>query len=66
MPIPLVEDNGRWTFDTKAGAQTVIDRRIGRNELSAIRTLLASVDAHTTISIVPSRQTAAASMRCAW
>jgi hypothetical protein len=45
MPIPLVEDNGRWTFDTKAGAQTVIDRRIGRNELSAIRTLLASVDA---------------------
>ena len=45
MPIPLVETNGRWTFDTKAGAQTVIDRRIGRNELAAIRTLLASVDA---------------------
>jgi hypothetical protein len=45
MPIPLVQDNGRWTFDTKAGAQTVIDRRIGRNELSAIRTLLASADA---------------------
>ena len=22
MPIPLVENNGRWTFDTKAGAQT--------------------------------------------
>ncbi len=45
MPIPLSENNGRWTFDTKAGAQTVIDRRIGRNELSAIRTLLACVDA---------------------
>ena len=45
MPIPLVENNGRWTFDTKAGAQTVVDRRIGRNELEAIRTLLASVDA---------------------
>jgi hypothetical protein len=45
MPIPLVENNERWTFDTKAGAQTVVDRRIGRNELSAIRTLLASVDA---------------------
>jgi hypothetical protein len=45
MPIPLVQNNGRWTFDTKAGAQTVIDRRIGRNELSAIRTLLASADA---------------------
>ena len=45
MPIPLVQNNGRWTFDTKAGVQTIIDRRIGRNELSAIRTLLASVDA---------------------
>jgi Protein of unknown function (DUF2950) len=45
FPIPLVESNGRWIFDTKTGAQTVIDRRIGRNELSAIRTLLACVDA---------------------
>lgn len=45
LPIPLVESNGRWTFDTKAGAQIIIDRRIGRNELSAIRTLLALVDA---------------------
>ncbi len=45
MPIPLVENNGRWTFDTQAGGQTVIDRRIGRNELSAIRTLLACADA---------------------
>ncbi len=45
LPIPLVESNGRWTFDTKAGEQGIVDRRIGRNELSAIRTLLACVDA---------------------
>jgi hypothetical protein len=45
LPIPLVETDGRWTFDTKSGAQTIVDRRIGRNELSAIRTLLACVDA---------------------
>ena len=45
LPIPLVETNGRWTFDTKSGAQTIVDRRIGRNELFAIRTLLACVDA---------------------
>ena len=32
-------------FDTNAGAQTIVDRRIGRNELSAIRTLLACADA---------------------
>jgi hypothetical protein len=45
LPIPIVESNGRWTFDTKAGEQTIIDRRIGRNELRAIRTLLACVNA---------------------
>jgi hypothetical protein len=45
LPIPLIETDGHWTFDTKVGAQTIIDRRIGRNELSAIRTLLACVDA---------------------
>jgi hypothetical protein len=45
LPIPLVESNGRWTFDTAAGEQTITDRRIGRNELSAIRTLLACVEA---------------------
>jgi hypothetical protein len=45
LPIPLVESDGRWTFDTKAGEQIIVDRRIGRNELRAIRTLLASVDA---------------------
>lgn len=45
LPIPIVQNDGHWIFDTKAGAQTIVDRRIGRNELSAIRTLLASVDA---------------------
>jgi Protein of unknown function (DUF2950) len=45
LPIPVIESNGRWTFDTQAGDQMIIDRRIGRNELSAIRTLLACVDA---------------------
>jgi hypothetical protein len=45
LPIPLMETNGHWTFDTKAGAQAIVDRRIGQNELSAIRTLLAAVDA---------------------
>jgi len=45
LPIPIVESSGHWRFDTKVGAQTIVDRRIGRNELSAIRTLLACVDA---------------------
>ncbi len=45
LPIPVVESNGRWSFDTKSGAQEIVDRRIGRNELSAVRTLLACADA---------------------
>jgi len=45
LPIPIIESNGRWAFDTNAGAQSIVDRRIGRNELTAIRTLLACVDA---------------------
>lgn len=45
LPIPLVQADGHWHFDTKAGAQELIDRWIGRNEIAAIRTCLAYVDA---------------------
>ena len=44
LPIPLVQADGRWHFDAPAGAQELIDRRIGRNEIAAIRTSLAYVD----------------------
>jgi hypothetical protein len=45
MPIPLVKADNGWRFDAASGAQQIIDRRIGRNELLTIRTLLASVEA---------------------
>jgi hypothetical protein len=45
LPIPIVQADGRWRFDTRAGAQEIIDRRIGRNELAAIRVALAYADA---------------------
>jgi hypothetical protein len=45
LPIPLVQSAGRWHFDAQAGAQELVDRRIGRNELAAIQTALAYVDA---------------------
>jgi hypothetical protein len=45
LPIPLVEANGRWHFDTAAGAEEMVDRRIGRNELAAIRVALTYVEA---------------------
>ena len=45
LPIPLVKADNGWRFDPARGAQQIIDRRIGRNELLTIRTLLASVEA---------------------
>ena len=36
LPIPLVEREGEWSFDTEAGRQEILYRRIGRNELDAI------------------------------
>jgi Protein of unknown function (DUF2950) len=46
MPIPLVKNNnGGWYFDTEAGKQEILYRRIGRNENDAIETLYALVDA---------------------
>lgn len=45
MPIPLVKDGAGWHFDVAAGQQEVLNRRIGRNELSAIQVCLAYVDA---------------------
>lgn len=45
LPIPIVQADGRWHFDSAAGAQELVNRRIGRNELSAIRACLAYVDA---------------------
>lgn len=37
-PIPIVQKDGKWMFDTKAGLNEVVNRRIGENELSAIET----------------------------
>jgi len=36
-PVPIVDKNGHWYFDTEAGKRDVLFRRIGRNEMSAMR-----------------------------
>lgn len=36
FPIPLVKEDSRWRFDTAAGKEEVLARRIGRNELAVI------------------------------
>ena len=45
FPIPLVNTRTGWEFDTDEGRIEVLYRRIGRNELDAIQTCLAFVDA---------------------
>jgi DUF2950 family protein len=36
FPVPLVKEAGKWHFDTAAGKEEVLARRIGRNELAVI------------------------------
>jgi Protein of unknown function (DUF2950) len=36
FPIPIVEANSRWSFDTAVGKDEILMRRVGKNELSAI------------------------------
>ena len=36
FPIPLVKTNGQWFFDTEAGKEEILNRRIGEDELTAI------------------------------
>jgi len=45
FPFPLVRRADRWTFDTRSGADEILNRRIGRNELATIQVCLAYVDA---------------------
>ena len=47
FPIPMIKKDGAWHFDTAAGEEEILDRRIGRNELSAIQVCRAYVDAQS-------------------
>jgi hypothetical protein len=45
FPIPIVRSGQEWVFATDEGKQEIINRRIGKNELSTIQVSLAYVDA---------------------
>jgi hypothetical protein len=45
LPIPLVREAGAWRFDVEAGREEILNRRVGRNELSTITTLRELVEA---------------------
>jgi hypothetical protein len=45
LPIPIVQRNGKWSFDTKAGRNELLMRQIGANELDAIELCRGFVEA---------------------
>jgi hypothetical protein len=45
LPIPIVAVEGKWYLDGAAGAQEILYRRIGRNELGAIAVCRGFIDA---------------------
>lgn len=45
FPVPIVSRKGKWFFDTAAGKQEILNRRIGRNELDVLKTMRAYLDA---------------------
>ncbi len=45
LPVPLVKKAGRWFFDTTAGREEILHRRIGANELDAIQVCRGYVEA---------------------
>jgi hypothetical protein len=45
FPVPIVKEDGQWFFDTEAGKDELLSRRIGRNELDALQAVRAYVEA---------------------
>jgi len=45
FPIPIVQQGDAWLFDTQAGMEEILNRRIGRNELHTIEVMHAYTDA---------------------
>jgi hypothetical protein len=52
MPVPIVKAGKRWRFQTEEGRQEILSRRIGKNELDAIQTCLAIVDAQKEYAVL--------------
>jgi hypothetical protein len=53
LPIPVVKEGETWRFDSAAGKEEILSRRIGQNELSAMQVCLAHVDAQREYARVP-------------
>jgi hypothetical protein len=53
FPVPLVKTGSKWFFDSKAGLQELLYRRIGANELDAIQICHGYVDAQIEYALKP-------------
>ena len=53
FPIPLVKSGSQWAFDTKAGRQELLYRRIGSDELDAIQVCYGYVEAQNAYAMQP-------------
>ncbi|MGA7238731.1 MAG: DUF2950 domain-containing protein [Bryobacteraceae bacterium] len=53
FPVPLVKSGEKWFFDSKAGRQEMLYRRIGANELDAIAICRGYVDAQDEYALEP-------------
>jgi len=45
LPFPIVKGEDGWAFDTYAGLEEIVNRRVGENELETIATMRAYVEA---------------------
>jgi hypothetical protein len=47
FPFPLLkgDEDGKWAFDTQAGLEEIVNRRVGENELEALATVRAYIEA---------------------
>ncbi len=55
LPIPITRSGNGWSFDARAGRQEVQLRRIGRNELAAIESMRAYVEAQKEFAALQSK-----------
>jgi len=52
VPMPIVKKRGAWRFDTAAGREEILYRRIGNNEFDAIDVCLGYVEAQHEYALV--------------
>jgi len=53
FPIPIVRQGEAWSFDTRAGMEEILNRRIGRNELHTIEVMEAYTAAQREYASIP-------------